>query len=386
MEFGKLSQQLTSEIKDLLSKFEISVGNITTLEIISNGRINRSFSVTMHNDNGFVSYILQRINTNVFKKPKELMSNISAVTGHITKKGKETLHFRKVKEEYQKAEYGEYIYSDNGACWRLMNFIESDVKNQISDANDLISLGEAIGDFALTLSDFDASCLVETIPGFHNTSARLGKMVNRIATIGLGSDAFLQTRCRDCKEEIESIILPKRTEKVGIIVDAIRLGAIPVRVSHNDPKLNNVLFDRYIVGKVKCVIDLDTVMPGTILYDFGDAVRYACNTESEESNNPQKVRINLEYFKAFCEGFIPVASLSEREASLLIDSVWLMTYELAIRFLDDHIDFNKYFGAESDGDNLRRARVQIALLRDIEKNEAEMKKIASEIYFSKGRG
>ena len=183
MEVSKFSQQLTSEIKDLLSKFEISIGNITGLEIISNGRINRSFSVTMHNDNGFVSYILQRINTNVFKKPKELMNNISRVTEHITQKGKETIHFKKVKEKFQNVEYGEYIYSDNGACWRLMNFIESDVKNQISDASDLTSLGEAIGDFAQALSDFDASCLVETIPNFHNTSARLGKMVNRIRSI-----------------------------------------------------------------------------------------------------------------------------------------------------------------------------------------------------------
>ena len=132
------------------------------------------------------------------------------------------------------------------------------------------------------------------------------------------------------------------------------------------------------------MIDLDTVMPGTILYDFGDAVRYACNTESEESNNPQKVRINIEYFKAFCEGFISSTSLTEREANLLVDSVWLMTYELAIRFLDDHIDCNRYFGVDSDGDNLRRARVQIALLKDIEKNEREMRQIVSDIHFERG--
>ena len=383
MEFGKLSQQLTCEIKDLLLKFEISTGNITGLEIISNGRINRSFSVTMHTDNGFVSYILQRINTNVFKKPRELMDNISSVTEHIAQKGKETLRFIKVKAEFENEEYGPYVYYDGESCWRLMNFIESDVKNQISAASDLTSLGEAIGDFALALSDFDASTLVETIPNFHNTSARLGKMVNRITSIYFGPDAFLQTRCSDCKDEIECIISPERTERVGIITDAIRLGAIPMRVSHNDPKLNNVLFDRY-TGKAKCMIDLDTVMPGTILYDFGDAVRYACNTESEESNNPQNVRINFEYFKAFCEGVISSTSLTEREANLLVDSVWLMTYELAIRFLDDHIDCNKYFGADSDGDNLRRARVQIALLKDIERHEKEMRQIVSDIHFERG--
>lgn len=383
MEFGKLSKQLTDEIKNLLGKFEVSTGNITGLEIISNGRINRSFSITMNTDNGFISYILQRINTNVFKTPKELMENIVKVTEHISKKQKETLHFKKVKEKYQSDEYGAYIYSDNGACWRLMDFIDSDVKNQITTVNDLASLGEAIGDFAYSLADFDAKELAETIKDFHNTSARLGKMINRITAIYFGSDSFMQTRCKDCKEEINFILKPRRTEKVGIITDALRLEAIPVRVSHNDPKLNNVLFDKY-TGKAKCMIDLDTVMPGTILYDFGDAVRYACNTESEESIHPERVKMNLEYFKALCEGFVASTNLTEREAALLVDSVWLMTYELAIRFLDDHIDCNKYFGAESDGDNLRRARVQIALLENIEKNEKQMRQIASDIYFEKG--
>ena len=380
MEFDNFSPQF---MDSRLKKFSIPSGKIWGFDFNDNGRINHSYVTRLMTENGLATYVFQKINTNVFKNPKELMANIRKVTEHISAKGGETLHFIELKPEFATEEYGPYVYHDGKSCWRLMDFIESDVKNQISGASDLTSLGEAIGDFAQALSDFDASCLVETIPNFHNTSARLGKMVNRITAICFGPDAFLQTRCRDCKEEIEFIISPKRTEKVGVITDAIRLGAIPVRVSHNDPKLNNVLFDRY-TGKAKCMIDLDTVMPGTILYDFGDAVRYACNTESEESNNPQKVRINLEYFKAFCEGFISSTSLTEREANLLVDSVWLMTYELAIRFLDDHIDCNKYFGVDSDGDNLRRARVQIALLKDIEKNEREMRQIVSDIHFERG--
>lgn len=383
MEFGNLSQQLTNEIKNILSKFEISTGNITGLDIISNGRINRSYSVTLNTENGFVTYLLQMVNTNVFKNPMELMENIVNVTEHISRKGKETLHFKEVKKEFKNVDFGKYIYFDGKFCWRLMDYIESNVKNQISEKEDLTALGTAIGDFALSLADFDAKELFETIKDFHNTSARLSKMINRITAIYFGSNRFLQVRCRDCKKEVNDVLASKRTEKVGIITDALRLEAIPVRVSHNDPKLNNVLFDKY-TGKAKCMIDLDTVMPGTILYDFGDAVRYACNTESEESIHPEKVRVNLAYFKAFCEGFISSTRLTEREASLLVDSVWVMTYELAIRFLDDHIDCNTYFGAESDGDNLRRARVQIALLEDIEKNEKEMRQIASDIYFEKG--
>lgn len=383
MEFGKLSQQLTQEIEDLISKFDAPIGHITNLEIISNGRINRSFRVTILNEGGFHSYIIQCVNVNVFRSPKVLMENIAAVTDHIRANAKETLCFKEVKKQYASEEYGGYIYCNNGGCWRICDFIESDVKNQIETDDDVYALGEAIGNFAVELSGFDAKQLKETIEDFHNTPMRLSRMMNRITKIGLGDDAFLRLRAKECENSINFLLDSNRFTRVSTITDAIKLKAIPTRVSHNDPKLNNVLFDK-MTGKVKCLIDLDTVMPGTILYDFGDAVRYACNTESEESKNPEKVRINLEYFKAFCEGFISTADITENEANLLVDSAWMMTYELAIRFFDDHLDLNKYFKVVHDGENLERAKIQMALLKSIEDNYDEMKEIVSNIYFERG--
>lgn len=383
MEFGKLSQQLTKEIETLISKFDAPVGHITNLEIISNGRINRSFKVTLFNEGGFHSYILQCVNVSVFRNPKVLMDNIYYVTSHIASKGKETLNFKAVRPQFVSEKYGGYIYHNGSECWRISDFVESDVKNQIEMESDVFSLGEAIGNFAEDLADFDASRLKETIEDFHNTPVRLARLINRIVSASFADDAFLQLRAKECMEEINFLLEQKRLAKVSIITDAIKLKAIPMRVSHNDPKLNNVLFDK-LSGKVKCLIDLDTVMPGTILYDFGDAVRYACNTEPEESLAPENVRINLDYFKAFCEGFISSSNISESEADLLVDSAWMMTYELAIRFFDDHLDLNKYFGVNHDGQNLERAKIQMALLEDIEKNYDKMQEIVSEIYFEKG--
>lgn len=380
MGLEKISQQLKSEIEDLISKFEAPLGHITALELILNGRINRSFKVTMINDDGFFSYMIQCINISVFKNPKELMANISLVTEHIARKGKETLHFRKVKNEFRTEKYGEYIYRDNSECWRISDFIESDVKNQVETESDLIALGEALGNFTAVLVDFDATKLNETIKDFHNTSIRLSRMINRVNAINFGEDDLLKRRCKDCREEIDFILKPERIVKAGIIMDAIKLKPILMRVSHNDPKLNNVLFDKD-TGKVKCIIDLDTVMPGTVLFDFGDAVRYTCNTESEESERPDKVRLNLEYFKAFCKGFIPLARISENEIDMLVDSVWTMTYEQAIRFLDDHLAINNYFRVDYDGQNFERAKIQLALLSDIEKNYKKMKEIVSDIYW-----
>ncbi len=380
MGLEKISQQLKSEIEDLISKFEAPLGHIIALELISNGRINRSFKATMLNGDCSFSYMLQCINISVFKNPKELMENISLVTEHIAQKGKEILHFRKVKKEFRTEKYGDYIYRDNSESWRVSDFIESDVKNRVEDESDLIALGEALGNFTASLADFDVTKLNVTIRDFHNTSMILSRMINRVNAINFGDDELLKLRCKDCRHEIDFILEPERVVRSGIIMDAIRFKPILMRVSHNDPKLSNVLFDKY-TGKAKCIVDFDTVMPGSVLFDFGEAVRYACNTESEESARTDKVRLNLEYFRAFCKGFIPTARISEKEIDMLVDSVWTITYEQAIRFLEDHLNLNAYFRVDYDGQNFERAEVQLTLLSDIEKNYKQMKEIVSDIYW-----
>ncbi len=384
-EFGSLSQDLTFKIRDIISKFDIQMGNITNIEILNNGRINRSYKLTMQTINGFATYMLQEINTSVFKDPLALMTNVVSVANHIASKGKRTINMIRLKQNVLNAEYGWYVYYEDGNinethCWRLYSFIEANVLNSVEIPKDMYSLGQAIGEFALSLDDFEAGNLQETIKGFHDTPMRLKTMISRIMSINFGENAFLKDRCKECQEDIEFIL--SRADKASLIVDALKLGSIPVRVSHNDPKLNNVLFDKN-TGEVLCLIDLDTVMSGTILYDFGDAARYGCNEETEEAVDTEKVYFNLERFTNLVQGLIKsMNTLTTREVNLLYDAVWAMTFELAIRFLDDHINLNSYFKAEYDGKNLERARVQMALLKDIENKEKKMREIVTDVSWT----
>lgn len=370
--FNSCSQVELQRFIELNNKFDIPSGHITTIRTKSSGRINKTVMPVMnHEGAGFKKYVLQRINTHVFKEPNELMDNIVAVTNHLRDKGFVTLHPYVVKNPQK--DVSPYLFYDEvlDEHWRLYDFIESDVKDSVETELDMYHLGEAMGQLSMALNDFDATRLVETIPGFHNTSRRYSRFVNTFTS----SDKV--ARCKTCREEIDFIV--ERREKVGIIVNALRDGKIPCRVSHNDPKLNNVLFDKS-TGKVLCLVDLDTVMPGTILYDFGDAARYGCNTASEEEVNLDMVCINFAYFRALTEGLLESMKevITEEEVKLLVTSFWMMTHELAIRFLDDHIDGNHYFGVPYDGKNLERSKVQIKLEKEIEANWDYLQKIVDE--------
>ena len=348
-------------------------GTIVQYQCTKNGRINDTVVIVVKTDEGeYKKYTLQKINTNVFKNPVELMENVANVTNHISNKGKVALHVNRVKDPKK----SEYLYFDEATreYWRIYDFLEADVKNQVESWEDMYFLGEAIGDFSLALNDFDATKLSETIKDFHNTASRFTHFTEtRVKDLVSGSEV----RSKTCEEEINFIV--KRGERAALIVDALKLGHIPYRVSHNDTKLNNVLFDKK-THEPMCLIDLDTVMPGTVLYDFGDAARYGCNTEDEEATSTENVRFNFKYFEALTTGFLRAmkGAITKEEVALLVDSVWMMTYELAIRFLDDHIDGNHYFGVPYDGKNLERARVQIALLIDIEENYEALKEIVKE--------
>lgn len=371
--FNSCSQAEYEEYRELLDKFDIPTGNITKIKVVKNGRINTTLVIYIMTENGMRTLTLQKINTNVFKKPVELMENVAKTTEHARKKGYVALHVNKVKYPVE----SKYVYYDKktDSYWRLYDFIEAECLNAVEKAEDMQKLGEAIRDFCMIYSDFDASTLVETIPNFHNTSKRYSHF-NAVLMKDLSS--LGEVRSDTCKPEYEFIT--SHSEKASMIVDALKKGEIPYRVSHNDTKLNNVLFDKYTM-KPMCMIDLDTVMPGTVLYDFGDAARYGCNTDSEEAVTTENVSFNLERFKALTEGFLKEnTAITEREVKLLVDGVWMITYEQAIRFLDDHIDGNHYFGVEYDGKNLERARVQIALLKDIEAKYREMEQIVADAW------
>ena len=372
--FTACSSAELERIHQIVHAFDIPDGHITNLKPMKSGRLNETLLVCENTIDGFKKYVLQKVNNKVFTDPVRLMENIISVTRHILAKGGTTIHFHGVKD----AKVSPYLYYDEAekAYYRLYDFIEADFKNKVTSANDMYTVGKAIGEFSKMLDDFDASQLVETIPNFHDTAKRfehfqhvcLNDMFKGRSEELNGKDSY---RIDTCREEIHFI--EERAKHAGLIVEALKDDIIPMRVSHNDPKLNNVIIALY-TGEALGFIDLDTVMPGTVLYDFGDAARFGCNTADEEETDFSKVHFNLEYFRALTKGLFESMKevITIDEVNYLSDSVWMMTYELAIRFLDDHIDGNKYFGVEYDGKNLERARVQMQLLASIEDQWDEM--------------
>ncbi len=377
--FSDCSTAELEHLYSIVNAFDIPEGHITNVKPMKSGRLNETMMICENTIDGPKKYVLQKVNNGVFKDPVRLMENIVSVTDHIIEKGGTTIIFHKVKDSV----VSDFLYFDSieNAYYRLYDYIEEDFKNEVTDAQDMYAVGKAIGVFSNMLDDFDSTKLVETIQNFHNTQKRyehfqqvcLNDMFN--GTPGKPSVHRIDT----CKKDIQFI--EERAEQASLIVDALADGTLPQRVSHNDPKLNNVILSKE-TGEALGFIDLDTVMPGTVLFDFGDAARFGCNNATEEETDLSKVSFNLEYFKALTKGLFDSMKevITVDEVNYLADSVWMMTYELCIRFLDDHIDMNRYFGAEYDGKNLERARVQMKLLKSIEEQWDEMGEVIIESW------
>ncbi len=348
-------------LNEILSHFSVDV----TIEPYGNGHINDTY-ITVSSPR----YILQRINTKVFKNPEQVMNNILNVTEHIRKKilanggdpDRETLRVIKTKtgENYYRAE--------NGDCYRMYNFIENSVSHDITERPEqLFQAGRAFGKFQNMLSDFPADRLFETIPDFHDTRKRFENLKDAIQEDKVG-------RAASAKEEIDFALSYEK--EVGIIVDALKDGLIPYRVTHNDTKLNNVMFDAQ-TDEAVCVIDLDTVMPGSLLYDYGDALRFGASTGAEDETDLSKIEFSLEYFEAFTKGFLGElgSAITQKECELLAFSAKLITYEIGIRFLTDYLEGDRYFKIHREHHNLDRCRTQFKLVSDIEKKTKKMNEI-----------
>lgn len=348
-------------LNEILSHFSVEV----TIEPYGNGHINDTYLT-----GSSPRYILQRINTNVFKNPKEVMDNILNVTEHVRKKiiaaggdpERETLRVIKTKT-------GENYYeAKNGDCYRMYNYIENSVSYDITETPEqLFQAGRAFGRFQNMLSDFPADKLFETIPDFHDTRKRFENLKNAIKADKAG-------RAASVKDEIDFAL--SFEEEVGIVVDALKDGSLPCRVTHNDTKLNNVMFDKE-TGEAVCVIDLDTVMPGSLLYDYGDALRFGASTGAEDETDLSKIEFSLEYFEAFTNGFLGElgSAITEKECELLAFSAKLITYEIGIRFLTDYLEGDTYFKIHREHHNLDRCRTQFKLVADIEKKTDKMNEI-----------
>lgn len=343
---------------------------ITYIEQKKSGLINITYYLETLDEK---KYVLQRINTYVFKNPEELMQNISSVTHFVRKKiresggdpERETLRFLP-------CETGKFYYIDEeNSAWRLYYFVdESYTIDETKDLEVFKSAGATFGKFMRYLNTYPAKELNETIVDFHNTPVRFQTFLNSLEKNASG-------RKDKCEKEIRFVL--DREADTHRIVDLCENGQIPIRVTHNDSKINNVLFDCN-TDKGICVIDLDTVMPGVSLYDFGDSLRSGANNTREDDANLDNVFFDLDLFRSYAEGFLSETAdcLTKAEKENLPFGVKLMTFECGIRFLTDYLDGDLYFRTDYAEHNIVRARNQFKLVEDIEAKYDEMQKIVRE--------
>lgn len=348
-------------------KFRLE-GEIYSFNPITMGNINATYKVTyMREDKTLKPYLFQRVNTHVFKSPVKIMENIDRVTTFIREKYPDqiTLHFHHTDEGLN------YFVQDGESFWRVVNFVDSVTFNASDDLAVIEATGKAFGRFQTQLSDFDGAQLYETIPDFHNTKKRLDTLLTHVKEDAYG-------RVREVESEIRYI-----EESYALASELSVLfaeGKLPKRVTHNDTKCNNVLFDR-TTKEPLVVIDLDTIMPGMSMYDFADAVRFIANTAVEDEADTTKVFFDTAKFRAFAKGFIGATqgSLETIEIANLVKATFAITIELASRFLDDYITGDKYFKCVYPKHNLVRARCQLTLAKDIQRKWEELEWIVRDV-------
>ena len=361
-------------LKKIISGFEFA-GELESCEEIKTGHINRTFRLSFRQADGAVrDYVLQNINTFAFKKPDELMENVQLVTEHLRAamiaRGEDPEN--RVLRVIPVRGGGIMLLDDEGGAWRAYDFIShAETIDQVSTPEEFTEIGRAFGEFQNALADFPIEKLHDTIPDFHDTKKRIAALEAAVARDAMGRAAGVQP-------EIE--FARARKEQMGRIVDMIETGEIPLRVTHNDTKVNNVMLD-IDTGKALCVIDLDTVMAGSALYDFGDAVRVGASTGAEDETDLSKVALDIDLFRGFAEGFISRTAhgLTEAELTNLPLGALVMTYENGIRFLTDYLEGDVYFRIAYPEHNLARARAQFKLVGDMEARKGEMDRIVREL-------
>lgn len=352
---------MVSRLGNICNNFKIE-GKVLSVIPYGSGHINDTFKVTAENKN----YLLQRINHSIFKNVEGLTSNIAKVTQHLNGK----VNIENLNIEVLTAietTTGSYIFKDDDSFWRMFHFIENCKSFDLVEGENIaFEGGKAYGQFILMLNDFPAEELIETIPQFHDIQFRLDNFHK-----SLKKDT--SNRVEGARKEIDIVI--SRANEMKKIYQLGKANKIPLRVTHNDTKINNVLFNSQKEGI--CVIDLDTVMPGYVHYDFGDAIRTFTNTADEDEKDLSLVSMNMEYFKSFSTGFFSemktVLNLTEIET--LAFSAKLMTYIIGLRFLTDYLDGDIYYKTKCPEHNLTRARVQFKLLESMEEQFEEMEKV-----------
>lgn len=364
---------MSKEKADLIhiaERFAIE-GEIGSIEAHGNGHINDTFLVTCQLAEGKTRrYILQRMNQEVFKNPKELMENVTGVTTFLQNKIRENggNPEREALNVILLKDGGSYWQEEDNTFWRVYRFVEgADSLDVVERPEEFYESAVAFGQFQKLLADYPAESLHETIPNFHNTIDRVEKFKKAVE-----EDAM--KRAADVQEEIQFVL--DREADCHILCDMLAAGEIPLRVTHNDTKLNNIMLD-HETGKGICVIDLDTVMPGSALYDYGDSIRFGANTGAEDEKDLSKISCDLELFALYTKGFIEGCggSLTEKEIRMLPMGAKLMTLECGMRFLTDYLEGDHYFKIHRPEHNLDRTRTQFRMVKDMEDKWEKMQEI-----------
>lgn len=357
--------------KEIATAFEAfgRGGSILSVSRINTGLINATYLVETDKRE---KYILQKINTYVFKDPDGLMANIVGVTKHLSRKIKEyggnsereTLNFLLCED-------GKYYFTDeNGSAWRMYIYVDEALTyDRAKNEDTLRSAGRSFGRFMKLLADYPAETLNETVVNFHHTPFRYESFINAV-------EADIKGRKAVCEEEIRFVT--DRKADTHKLTDLIESGELPLRVTHNDTKLNNVLFDVNTDESI-CIIDLDTIMPGLSAYDFGDSIRSGANTGDKEDSELSEVGIDLALFEAYTDGYLSetAESLCDAEIENLAFGAKLMTFECGMRFLTDYLEGDVYFRTAYPEHNIVRARNQFKLVADMENHMDEMNAIVA---------
>lgn len=373
------------QLQEISKKFQI-YGEILHAETLKIGHINETYTATYDQGGTRVRYIHQKINRKVFKNPVGVMKNVMRVTTHIRRK----LEAANARDLTRRSliviptRDGKSFYQNGDSeVWRTFVFVEGvETYEAVQSPEQAFQAGRAFGEFQNLLVDLPGGRLVETIPNFHNTRKRFTALQQAIQ-----NDHY--NRAKEAKPEIEFAL--QHEAVVDVILKEMAKGKIPERITHNDTKFNNVMMD-VLTGEAMCIVDLDTVMPGCALYDFGDMVRTTTSPTLEDETDLSKVKMQMPMFKKLAEGYLSTAGqfLTPSEKAHIAFSGKLITFEIGIRFLTDFLSGDTYFRIHRPGHNLDRCRTQFKLVESIEKQETAMQKcvdqLAARVRSGAGRG
>ena len=358
------------DFENLIQCFSAS-GEYVETKKIGRGHIHDTYAVKMLLPGNIMKrYILQKINRYVFRDVNALMDNINNITIFLQEKMKKTgsCAERETLQLILTKDGKSYYQDENAECWRLYLFIENTITLQKAESGeDFYQAGKIFGKFQKLLSDYDAQSLIEILPAFHNTPKRFVDFTRAVE--------------RDCKGRVKTVsteiqFYKDREKQMNSFIELVEKKELPIRVTHNDTKLNNVLFDEK-TRKAICLVDLDTVMPGVCHYDYGDAIRYGASSADEDETDLEKVSLDMNLFELFTKGFLEETRemLTPLEIELLPVGAKMMTMECGMRFLTDYLEGDAYFKISHPEHNLERARNQIKLASDIEYKWKEMNKV-----------